>query len=155
VAWVFSAALYWLLIDTRQLPELIIGVVAATIAATGAELARSQGIVGERIRARWLLRIHRPLLKMPSDVVSVSRIAVVQLLHVRNRPAHVGAFRAFPFRCADVEQLESGRHALAEAFGSLAPNTIVVGVDHESEMILGHQLEPGGGRAAIDVLELG
>ena len=52
IAWVFSAALYWLLIDTRQLPELIAGVVAATIAATGAELARAQGIVGESIRAR-------------------------------------------------------------------------------------------------------
>jgi hypothetical protein len=155
LAWVFSAALYWLLIDTRQLPELIIGVVAATIAATGAELARAQGIVGESIRARWLLRIHRPLLKLPSDVFAVSRIAIGQLLSVRRRPAHVGTFRAFPFRCADERQLESGRHAMAESFGSFAPNTVIVGVDYDSEMILGHQLEHAGGREAVDILELG
>ncbi len=151
----FSAALYWLLIDTRQLPELIVGAVAATIAATGAELARAQGIVGESIRARWLLRIHRSLLKLPGDVVAVSSVAIRQLLSIRRRPAHVGRFRAFPFRCADVRQLESGRHAMAEFFGSFTPNTIIVGVDYESEMILGHQLECGGGREAIDILELG
>lgn len=151
----FSAALYWLFIDTRQLPELIVGVVAATIAATGTELARAQGIVGESIRARWLLRIHRPLLKLPSDVFAVSQIAIRQLLHARSRPAHVGRFRAFPFRCAEQRQLESGRHAMAESFGSFAPNTIIVGVDYETEMILGHQLKQGGGREAIDILELG
>lgn len=155
VAWLFSAALYWLLIDTRQLPELIVGVVAATIAATGAELARAQGIVGESIRARWLLRIHRPLLQLPSDVLAVSIVAIRQLVNVRHRPAHVGRFRAFPFRCADPKRLDSGRQAMAETFGSFAPNTIVVGVDYEHEMILGHQLQSEGGREAIDILELG
>jgi hypothetical protein len=155
IAWVFSAALYWLLIDTRQVPELIAGVVTATIAATGAELARAQGIVGESIRARWLLRIHRPLLKLPSDVLAVSAVAIRQLLHVRRRPAQVGRFRAFAFRCAEEQRLESGRHAMAESFGSFAPNTIIVGVDPERQMILGHQLAPEGGREAIDILELG
>jgi hypothetical protein len=155
VAWVFAAALYWWLIDTRQTPELVVGVVAATLAATGAELARAQGIVGESIRARWLLRTHRPLLKLPGDVVTVSLVALRQLRHVRHRPAHVGRFRAFPFRCGEERRLESGRQALAESLGSFAPNTIVVGVDYEHEVILGHQLEPGGGRETIDVLDLG
>lgn len=155
VAWLFSAALYWLFIDTRQLPELIVGAVAATLAATGAELARAQGIVGESIRAHWLLRIHRPLLKLPSDVLAVSLVALRQLGTIRHRPAHVGSFRAFPFRCAEDRRLESGRHAMAESFGSFAPNTVIVGVDYDTEMILGHQLEQEGGREAIDVLELG
>jgi hypothetical protein len=149
---VFSAAFYWVLIDTRQLPELIVGAGAATLAATGAELVRAQGLVGESIRARWLLRTHRPLLKLPGDVAKVSRQAVLQLVHPRRQ---VGRFRAFPFRCAEEQQLESGRHAMAESFGSFAPNTVIVGVDYEREMILGHQLQTGGGREAIDILELG
>jgi hypothetical protein len=155
IAWVFSAALYWLLIDTRALPELIVGVLTATIAATGAELARAQGIVGESIRARWLLRIHRPLLKLPSDVLAVSAVAIRQLLHVRRRPPQIGRFRAFSFRCAEEQRRESGRHAMAESFGSFAPNMIIVGVDPERQMILGHQLEHAGGREAVDILELG
>lgn len=151
-AWVFSAALYLLLIDTRQLPELLVGAGAATLAATGAELARQQGIVGEGLRPRWLLRLHRPLLQLPSDVMTVSAAAVRQLFERRRS---VGAFRAVPFRSIDDEKLDSGRHALAEAFGSFAPNTIIVGVDGEREMILGHQLKRSGGRESIDLLELG
>jgi hypothetical protein len=152
IAWVFSAALYWWLIDTRQSPELIAGAVAATIAAIGSELARSQGLTEERIRAGWLLRVHRPLLKVPKDVVTVSVVALRQLRHPRKS---VGAFRAFPFRSTEQQELEYGRHAMAETFGSFAPNTIIVGVDSERQMILGHQLGPGGGRESIDVLELG
>ena len=151
----FSAALYWLLIDTRQPPELIVGVVVAALAATGAELARAQAIVGPSIRARWLLRIHRPLLNVPSDVVSVCTLAISQLLSLRRRPASVGVFRAFPFACDDERSRDSGRHAMVESFGSFAPNTIIVGIDEDREMILGHQLKREGGREAIDVLELG
>ncbi|MBV9001348.1 MAG: hypothetical protein JO304_19985, partial [Solirubrobacterales bacterium] len=66
-----------------------------------------------------------------------------------------GVFRAVPFRCGDDEELESGRRALAESLGSFSPNTIIVGVDGERELILGHQLSPRGGREAIDVLRLG
>ena len=50
---------------------------------------------------------------------------------------------------------ETGRRALAESLGSFAPNTIIVGVDAERELLLGHQLRPGGGDEAIDVLGLG
>jgi hypothetical protein len=152
VAWVFSAALYLLLIDTRQLPELLVGAGAATLAATGAELAREQGIVGEGLRLRWLVRAYRPFLRAPADIFTVSLAALRQLLHPHRT---VGAFRAVPFRCIEDEQLESGRHALAESLGSFAPNTIIVGVDREREMILGHQLKPSGGRESIDILELG
>ncbi|MCW3018653.1 MAG: hypothetical protein JWN10_961, partial [Solirubrobacterales bacterium] len=48
---------------------------------------------------------------------------------------------------------DAGRRALAESFGSLAPNTIVIGVDPERDLLLVHQLRGGGGR--VDVLELG
>lgn len=51
--------------------------------------------------------------------------------------------------------LDSGRCGLAESFGSLAPNTIIVGVDRERELILAHQLRRSGGREAINLLELG
>lgn len=152
LGWCFAAAFYLLLIDITDLPELIVGAGAAVIAATGMELAREQGVVGESIRPRWLLRIHRPLLKVPGDVTFVSVMAFQQL--VRREP-HIGTFRAVPFACEGRERLATGQAALAEAFGSFAPNTFIVGIDRERELILAHQLRRSGGREAIDLLGLG
>jgi hypothetical protein len=150
---VFAAALYLLLIDITDLPELIVGAGAAAIAATGFELAREQRTVGGlRARTGWLGRIHRPLRSVPSDIATVSVLAVRQLI----RPREVnGVFRTVPFRCGDDERLETGRRALAESLGSFAPNTIIIGVDAERESLLGHQLRRRGGDEAIDVLGLG
>jgi hypothetical protein len=60
-----------------------------------------------------------------------------------------------PFRRGEDETLDAGRQALAEALGSFAPNTIVVGIDSERELILAHQLRRGGGPEAVDPLGLG
>lgn len=151
--WLFAGALYFLLIDTASLPELIVGAGAATIAATGFELAREQGTAGGvSARPRWFLTAYRPLLKVPSDVAAVTAVAFRQL--VRPKPVN-GAFRAVPFRPGPDHDIEIGRRALAESLGSFAPNTIIVGVDVERQLILGHQLRPTGGAEAIDVLGLG
>jgi hypothetical protein len=152
LAWSFAGAVYLLLIDTTSLPELLVGAGAATLAATAFELAREQHIAGETIRLRWLLRLHRPLLKVPADVLAVSFAALRQM--VRREP-RCGEFRAARFRCGEEENLEGGRRSLAEALGSFAPNTVVVGVDGERELILAHQLRRSDGREAIDLLELG
>ncbi len=152
-AWLLAGALYLLLIDTTSLPELIVAVGAAAIAATGFELAREQQTAGGlTARLRWLSTAHRPLLKVPSDIAAVTALALRQLI----RPKQVnGTFRAVPFRCGPEHDVEAGRRALAESLGSFAPNTIIVGIDVERELILGHQLRPSGGRESIDVLGLG
>jgi multisubunit Na+/H+ antiporter MnhE subunit len=152
IAWVVSAMAYLLLIDNIDLPELLVGIAAATLAATAAELAREQAVVGEAIRLRWLLRLYRPMLKVPSDIAIVSFAVVRQIARPQSRR---GSFRAVPFRASDDELREAGRASLAEAFGSFAPNTIIVGIDEERELILAHQIVPTEGADAIDVLELG
>ena len=152
LAWVLAGALYLLLIDTTDLPELIVGAGAAVVAATGMELAREQRIVGESVRGGWLRLAWRPLVRIPADVVRVSLMALRAL---GSRRARAGRFRAVSFADGEDQKHESGRRALALALGSLAPNTIMVGVDPERQLILAHQLKPTGGREAIDPLELG
>jgi hypothetical protein len=152
IGWVLAASLYLLLIDITDLPELIVGAGAAVLAATALELAREQGIVGESIRWRWLLRLYRPLMKVPVDIAIVSLMA---LRAVADRRPHHGSFRALPFASGGKPQLATGRRALAEALGSLAPNTFVVGIDEDRELILAHQLRRTPPRKTIDVLELG
>ena len=152
IGWVLAAALYLLLIDITELPELIVGAGAAVLAATALELAREQGIAGESIRVSWLLRLHKPLLRAPADIAFVTAMAFRALVR---RPKSQGTFRAVRFAGIGDEQLEGGRRALAEAFGSFAPNTIIAGIDPDSELILAHQLRPTGGRDAVDLLGLG
>jgi hypothetical protein len=153
MAFVFAGGLYLLLIDTTSLPELIVAAAAAMIAATGYELAREQQTAGGiGIRMRWLARAPRALAKVPADITFVSVAAFRQL--VRPQPIN-GRFRAVPFRRGPENDIETGRMALAESLGSFAPNTIIVGVDVERELILGHQLRASGGADAIDVLGLG
>jgi multisubunit Na+/H+ antiporter MnhE subunit len=149
---VFAAAFYLLLIDTTDLPELIVGGVAAALAATGSELARQQRVVGESLRLRWLGRLYRPLLRVPLDVAQLSAAAVRQLLHPR---ARVGEFRTVKFICSGDERRDDGRAALAIAAGSFAPNTMVVGIDHERNVMLVHQLRASDGADTVDLLELG
>jgi len=152
VGWLFAGSLYLLLIDITDLPELIVGAGAAAIAATGLELAREQQIVGERLRLAWLRAVLRPVIRAPADIAFVCASVVRQLHH---RAPERGAFRSARFRCGDQNELESGRAALAESFGSFAPNTIVIGVDRDRELILAHQLQRREGPGAIDVLGLG
>jgi hypothetical protein len=150
---VLAGALYLLLIDTTSLPELIVLAGAAAIAATGFELAREQRTAGGiTVQLRWLATVYRAIFKAPSDIAVVSLLAVRQLIDPK--PVN-GTFRAVPFRCGPDHDIEAGRRALAESFGSFAPNTIIVGVDVEAELILGHQLHRSGGAEAIDVLRLG
>jgi hypothetical protein len=152
IGWTLSAALYLLLIDITDLPELIVGAGAAVLAATGLELAREQGLVGESVKLRWLLRSYRPLLKVATDIVLVSLSAFRALLR---RGPRQGSFRAVRFAGGEDQRHETGRRALAEALGSFAPNTVVVGIDDERGLILAHQLWQSGGREAVDPKELG
>jgi hypothetical protein len=67
-----------------------------------------------------------------------------------------GRLRALPFRHAGGDPADQGRRAMAEGLGSFAPNTIVLGVDAQRDLIFAHQLVPTDDPAgAIDPLELG
>jgi len=153
LAWTLAGAFYLVLIDITDLPELIVGAGAAVIAATGFELARERDTAGGVLaRLRWLGHLWWPIFKVPSDITIVSALALRQLV----RPKAVnGSFRAVPFRCEEDQAHDMGRRALAESMGSFAPNTIIVGVDAERELIFGHQLHVSEGDEAIDVLRLG
>ena len=55
VAWYVPLVLLWLLfVDTFAGQEVIVGLVAAAIAATAAELVRSQELVRFRLDPHWL-----------------------------------------------------------------------------------------------------
>ena len=149
-AFVLAAAFYLVLIDTDSPPELY-ALAAIALLAVAAYLAyREPSESGLGLgRGRWVLRAGRPVLAIPGQLLLLTRVAIAQMVSPRARR---GEFRTVSFS-ADATQ--TGREALAEMFGSIAPNTIVIGVDREGQQLVAHQLQRRGDRDEIDVLGLG
>jgi hypothetical protein len=147
----FAGAFYLLLVDTTSLPELYVLVGVALLAALAFEASREQGFPEARFSLRSLARAWRAFAQVPLDTGLLCREAVAQLAQRKRRR---GQFRAVPFRAGPSEH-DRGRYALTEIVGSLAPNTIVIGIDADSDLLLVHQLRRNGDRHDIDVLELG
>ncbi|MFZ0387920.1 MAG: hypothetical protein WAL22_19820 [Solirubrobacteraceae bacterium] len=143
---------YFLAIDNTSLPELY--VLAGVSVACGATvlLAREQGFVEALVLPWWLLRGWRLLYKIPQDVGTVCWEALVQL--VAPQPVR-GEFRARRFDVGEPSPTELGRRALVEALGSLAPNTIVIGIDDQRGLLLVHQLRRQGSAQDLDVTRTG
>lgn len=146
----FAGAFYLLLVDTTSLPEIVALIVFALLAATAFEASREQGFPEARISASWLTGTWRAVARVPSDGLLLCRHAIAQLLHPRGER---GEFRAIPFAGGHTER-DRGRFAITEIVGSLSPNTIVIGVDPDSERLVVHQLERNGGADELDVLGL-
>ena len=67
-----------------------------------------------------------------------------------------GSFRAIPFRAVGENPEDNARRAMAMTVGSIAPNTYVIDIDQDYQLILVHQLVPKPGDSkSIDPLELG
>jgi hypothetical protein len=147
-----AGGFYLLLIDTTDLPELYVLAGVALLAALAYEASRESGFVEVSLRLSWLLRSWRVVARVPEHIVLVSREALAQLFE--RKPVR-GVFRAVPYEGGGDRPLDAGRRALTEALGSLAPNTIVIGVDTERNLLLVHQLHRQGGREELDALGLG
>ena len=148
---VLGGTFYLLLIDTSTLPELYVLCGVALLAAIAFERSRELGFTEASLKAGWLRHAWRPLIRVPSDIALVCREAVVQLIE---RKPQRGRFRAVRFEGGEAPA-DHGRRALTELLGSLAPNTIVLGVDSERQLLLVHQLRRDGGPEGLDVLRLG
>jgi hypothetical protein len=149
---VFGAAFYLALIDTFDLPEIYAGIGATLLAGAGYEAARRQGIAEAHVSPHWLRRGGRMIASVPKQIAWISWQALAQLVAPRDTR---GTLRAVPFRAGGEGSSDVGRRALTEGLGSLAPNTIVIGIDDERDLLLVHQLRRHGGREELDVLGLG
>jgi hypothetical protein len=149
---VLGGGFYLLLIDTTSLPELYVLAGVAVACGLAFAVGHESEFVEARIRLSWLLRIGRLAKRIPLDIGLVCWEALVQLVAPRRTR---GTFRAAAFGAVNPDPADAGRRALVEALGSVAPNTIIVGVDSERGLLLVHQLRRQGDPDQLDVLGLG
>jgi multisubunit Na+/H+ antiporter MnhE subunit len=136
VAWYVPLFVLWLaFVDTFATAEVVLGLVAAAVAATAAEVVRAQDLVRFRLEWPWL----RDLYRLPGRVLSDSWLLAVALWRqLTGRPVR-GVFRALPFPTERDEANSAARRALVTGFVSLTPNAYVVGIEDDGVMLI-HQL---------------
>ena len=120
------AGLYLALADSRRLEELVAAAVVGALGATAAAIVRRERDVILRPRPTQIVAELRTLLAWPRDLALLARALV-------RRP--VGRVVETDFSGDETSQ------ALAIAGRTLAPNTIVIGIDEERGVLLTHQLE--------------
>jgi multisubunit Na+/H+ antiporter MnhE subunit len=139
--WTAGTFLLWILVtSTFRGAELVLGAVASVLTAAAVEAVREREPFLFRPRLRWVRRA----LHLPIRVVSETWMLVVVLLrHATGARRVRGAFVAVRVRNGSPDDPEdAARRALLVAGLSVAPNTVVVGLDAERGELLAHQLVP-------------
>lgn len=142
IAWYVPLVLLWLaFVDTFAPAEVALGLLAAAVAATAADLVRSQDLVRFRLEVRWL----RDLRQLPWQVLRDCWLLAVALWrHLTGHPVH-GVFRVVPFPSEADDARSAARRALVTTAISATPNTLVVGAEGGGGELLVHQLVPQPG----------
>lgn len=136
--WVLSLVLWSLLVFKTELAEFVAGAVAATFAATAAEVVRAKGYAPFGPNLRWGMR----LLRLPWEVGRDSLLLFRELARAaRRRKPIEGSFRCIHFPNADrTDPRGQARLTVAKWLGGVAPNTMVVGFDEPGDTALVHQV---------------
>jgi multisubunit Na+/H+ antiporter MnhE subunit len=140
LAWWAALAVVWLLlVDTLDSEELLVGAVAASIAATVAVAVHRRGYIRFWPRAVWLLETPYVVRDV---IVDCGRLAgALWRRLVGDKQVHGDTIRV-PFHHGGDNGRDGARRALVNFAVSLTPNTYVVDIDPESDSLLIHQLVP-------------
>jgi multisubunit Na+/H+ antiporter MnhE subunit len=137
LAWALLFGLWMLLVATMDPLEVLTGVVASAVAATGFEVVRRQRIAPLRPRPAWFLRAW----SLPVRVAVEFGVVMTALWRgvILRRPVR-GSFRAVPIEVGGRDARSIARRALITGGASLAPNRYVVDFDRHEGRVLVHEL---------------
>ena len=150
LAWAAGSMLLWVLLtSTFRGAELVTGAVAALLSAAAVEAVRERERFVFRPRLRWIRRAVAVPLRV---VVETWEVTLVLVRHATGRRRVGGGLVAVPFPHGPEDDPEAAaRRALVTAGLSVAPNTVVVGIDAATDELLAHQLVPDPARLAREV----
>ena len=144
VWWVLMMSFWVMLDDSIATDELLAGAGAAALAALLAEVVTYQAATRLRIRVTWLI----PALSLPGQVVRDTGIIYHalwrRLVHGEQPPS---AFVELPARYGNDTPEGMTRRTLLVGGTSVAPNTFVLGIDPERDVMVVHRLVAQRGRS--------
>jgi multisubunit Na+/H+ antiporter MnhE subunit len=130
----------WLLFtDTLSLAELLAGAGASAISATLAEVVQHQTDTHFRMRIEWLV----PALRLPVEVVHDTAIVFGALwAFVARGKLPDSGFHEVPKQWGGESAEGVTRRALTVVGTSAAPNSLVLGIDRDRQVMVVHHLVP-------------
>lgn len=135
--WAILMSLWIIADDSVQADELLAGAGAAALAAAFAVLVSHLANIHLQVRARWLWRALRLPARVARDTGAV--FAALGRTVASGVPPR-GEFREIPMQAGPAGGEGVSRRALMVASTSLAPNTFVLGIDSERNIMVVHQL---------------
>lgn len=138
--WVCLLVIWMLLVDTFDPEELLVGAVAAAIAATLAITMHRRGFVRFWPRAAWLRQT--PALAW-SVVVDCALLGQALWRTAVARQRVEGISIRVPFHHGGDDGRDVARRALVNFAVSLTPNSYVIDIDPDADSLLVHRLVPG------------
>lgn len=135
--WTVLMGLWVWIDDSIALAELLAGAAVAAMAALFVELICHQSASRFRVRIEWLAA----LASVPADLAKDTALALNVLWRriVQGIEPESG-FRVLPIPFGDDSPEAVTRRALLTAGRSITPNTFVVGLDQENDLMVIHQL---------------
>jgi multisubunit Na+/H+ antiporter MnhE subunit len=135
--WVLLMSFWVAADDSVGFDELLAGAAAAALGATLAELARHQAGLRLRIRPEWLV----PALRLPGQVARDTIVVFAALWRrLASGEEPRSGFLAEPVSYGGDSDEDATRRALLVAGRSVAPNTFVLGLDRERDVMIVHRL---------------
>jgi multisubunit Na+/H+ antiporter MnhE subunit len=137
VWWVLMMSFWVMIDDSINTDELLAGAGAAALAALVAEVVSYQAAARFRMRIDWLV----PALRLPGQVVqdTVTVYAALwrRMVHGEEPPS---AFAEIPTRFGGDSPEGVTRRVLLIGGRSVAPNTFVLGIDKDTDLMVVHKL---------------
>ncbi|MBV8884097.1 MAG: Na+/H+ antiporter subunit E [Chroococcidiopsidaceae cyanobacterium CP_BM_RX_35] len=137
--WVVLSLFWFIFVGKFALMEVLVGILATALVVAATEIVRKQNFARFRPHKRWLLgawQLPISVLRDCAIVMAVMWRRVFQAQNVR------GSFQVLSFPSEGSNSRSSARRALAVTLISLPPNTYVVDIDREKNLMLLHELEP-------------
>ena len=129
---------FWVMIDDSiATDELLAGAGAAALAALFAEVVTYQAATRFHMRIKWLVPAFRLPGQAVRDTVIVYHALWRRLVHGEQPPS---AFLELPARFGDDTPEGITRRTLLVGGTSVAPNTFVLGIDPERDVMVVHRL---------------
>jgi multisubunit Na+/H+ antiporter MnhE subunit len=137
VWWVLMMSFWVMIDDSTATDELLAGAGAAALAALFAEVVTYQAATRFHMRIKWLVPAFRLPGQVARDTVIVYHALWRRLVHGEQPPS---AFLELPARFGDDTPEGITRRTLLVGGTSVAPNTFVLGIDPERDVIVVHRL---------------
>lgn len=125
--------------DSILFSELLVGAAVAAMGATLVEIVQNQTASHVRIRAEWLGAAVRLPPRVLRDTITVYG-AIARTIRTGRPPA--SRFEEVPVHARGETAADVTHRALIVGGASLAPNTFVLGIDTERDVMVVHHLVP-------------